>query len=112
MAAASATRNLRRWAACADAQFGGVGERRHFFVLFYETTYFPPRRGHPSAIGQWLRREPHDRQEGGDAGVGGSGASHGPAIRPQNQFEEMTILNGLQLNAQVNANSLIKVVGK
>ena len=51
MAAASATRNLRRWAACAGAQFGGVGERRHFFVLFYETTYFPQRRGRPSAIG-------------------------------------------------------------
>ena len=112
MAAASATSNLRRWAACADAQFGGVGEHRHFFVLFYETTYFPQRRGRPSAIGQGLRREPRDRQEGGDADIGGPGASHGPAIRLQNEFEEMAILNGLQLNAQMNAGSLIKVVGK
>ena len=99
MAAASATRNLRRWAACAGAQVGGVGERRHCFVLFYEITYFLPRRGHPSTIGQWLRREPRDQQERDDAGVGGPRASHGPAIRPQNRFEDMAILNGLQLNA-------------
>ena len=112
MAAASATRNLQRWAAFTGAQFGGVGERRHFFVLFYETTYFPQRRGRPSAIGQWLRREPRDRQEGGDADVEGLGASHGPAIRPQNRLKEMAIMNGLQLNAQVNAGALIKVVGK
>ena len=46
------------------------------------------------------------------AGFGGPGASHGPAIRPQNRFEEIAILNGLQLNAQVNASSLIRVVGK
>ena len=31
---------------------------------------------------------------------------------PQNRLEEMAILNGLQLNEQVNAGSLIKVVGK
>ena len=31
---------------------------------------------------------------------------------PQNKMEDMAILNGLQLNGTVNANALIKVVGK
>ncbi|QHJ09547.1 hypothetical protein [Hymenobacter busanensis] len=31
---------------------------------------------------------------------------------PENRLEEMAILNGMQLNEQVNAGSLIKVVEK